>query len=178
MLTRDQTLYQQALEDGAADNLRREAQARGVDPARLVFAPRAPRIADHLARQRLADLFLDTLPYNAHSTTADALWAGLPVLTCAGDTFAGRVAASLLHASGLSDLVTHSLDDYEAKAMALARNPADLVAIRSRTMQAREQSPLFNTARFTRHLEQAFTTMVERSRNGEAPVSFNVAPIA
>jgi predicted O-linked N-acetylglucosamine transferase (SPINDLY family) len=161
----------------AADNLRREAAARGVDPARLVFAPRTDANADHLARQRLADLFLDTLPYNAHSTTADALWAGLPVLTCVGPTFPGRVAASLLHAAGLDDLVTSSLADYEAKALSLARNPADLAALKLRVAQARH-SPLFDTARFTRHLEQAFVAMVERSEAGEAPASFNIAPIA
>ncbi len=95
------------------DNLRAEAVKRGVDPNRLIFAPRQPS-PEHLARHRLADLFLDTLPYNAHTTASDALWAGLPVLTCSGDTFAGRVAGSLLHAVGLPELITFSLDAYEA----------------------------------------------------------------
>ena len=102
----------------------REAAARGVDPARLVFAGRAT-LEDHLARHRLADLFLDTLPYNAHTTASDALWAGLPVVTCQGNAFAGRVAASLLNAVGLPELVTHNLADYEALALRLADRSGD-----------------------------------------------------
>jgi protein O-GlcNAc transferase len=106
----------------AEENLRREAAARGVDPMRLVFAEQIV-LSEHLARHRLADLFLDTLPYNAHTTASDALWAGLPVLACLGNSFAGRVAASLNHAVGLPELVTQSLDEYEALALQLARNP-------------------------------------------------------
>src|SRR5579863_6433892 len=109
----------------AIRNLRREAQNGGVDPNRLVFAQRLPRNEDHLARQILADLFLDTLPYNAHTTASDALWAGLPVLTCLGETFAGRVGASLLQAIGLPELITSSPRDYEARAIELATNPAE-----------------------------------------------------
>src|SRR5205814_3329585 len=107
----------------AASNLRKEAAARGVDPERLIFATRLP-VAEHLARHRLADLFLDTLPYNAHTTASDALWAGLPVLTCRGSAFAARVAASLLGAVGLPELVTDNPADYESLALRLAFDPA------------------------------------------------------
>ncbi len=142
------------LEDNAEArrNLEREAAARGVDPARLVFAPRLPQ-AEHLARHALADLFLDTLPYNAHTGASDALWAGLPLVTCAGNAFAGRVAASLLHAVGLPELVTRSLAEYEALALALARDPARLGSLRKRLADNRTREPLFDTARFCRQLE-------------------------
>ena len=123
--------------EGAERNLRKEAQQRGIDPARLVFADRLPP-EEHLARHRLADLFLDTLPYNAHTTASDALWAGLPVLTCMGDAFAGRVAASLLHAVGLPELVTANLDDYEALALKLARDPALLAEIKAKLAHNRD----------------------------------------
>src|SRR5712691_6705935 len=112
------------------DNLRREATARGVDPGRLIFAPRTPRIDDHLARHQAADLFLDTLPYNAHATASDALWAGLPVVTCAGHSYAGRVGASMLKAAGLPELVTTSLEHYQALALELANDRALLDSIR------------------------------------------------
>ena len=160
-----------------AGNLRRAAEARGIDPGRLVFAPRLPRLADHLARQRLADLFLDTLPYNAHTTSYDALWAGLPVLTCPGEAFSGRVAASLLDAVGLPEMVTATLADYEALALALARDPARLAEIRAKLAGNRETAPLFDSRRFTRHLESAYTAMWERWQRGEAPESFAVAPL-
>ena len=160
----------------ATRNLRQAAADRGVAPARLVFAPRvAP--AEHLARQRLADLFLDTLPVNAHTTASDALWVGLPVLTCAGEAFAGRVAASLLHAIGAPDLVARSLDEYERMAIALARDPERLAAIRARVAGNRTTHPLFDTARFTRHLEAAYRTMHEIALRGESPRAFAVSPI-
>jgi predicted O-linked N-acetylglucosamine transferase (SPINDLY family) len=155
-------------------NLSREAVARGVAPERLVFARRCMP-ADHLARQRLADLFLDTLPYNAHTTCSDALWAGLPVLTVQGSCFAGRVAASLLSAHGVPELITHSLDDYEALALKLARDPAALAAIRQKVVRHRDTYPLFDTMRFTRNLEAAYVTMWERHRRGESPQTFSVA---
>ena len=163
------------LEDNpaAARNLRQQAEARGVDAPRLVFAPRLP-LPEHLARHRVADLFLDTLRYNAHTTASDALWAGLPVLTCAGNTFAARVAASLLHAAGLPELVTHSPAAYEALALQLAREPAQLAALRARLAQQRDTCALFDTARFTRHMESAYTTMVQRQRAGLPPASFDV----
>jgi predicted O-linked N-acetylglucosamine transferase (SPINDLY family) len=161
----------------AMRNLRREAEARGVDATRLIFAPRLERMEDHLARHRLADLFLDTLPYNAHTTASDALWAGLPVLTCQGETFAGRVAASLLHAVGLPELVTANLADYEALALKLAREPTLLAEIKAKLARNRDTTPLFDTERFTRHIESAYVNMWERWQRGEPPQSFSVAPI-
>lgn len=158
----------------AAANLRTEAAARGIAPERLVFAPRAP-LPDHLARHACADLFLDTLPYNAHTTASDALWAGLPLLTCAGATFAGRVAASLLTHVGLPDLVASSPDDYERRAVALATDPQALAALRARLEANRLTTPLFDTARFTRQLERAFEAMHARRREGLAPDHLAVA---
>jgi len=166
------------LENNAAAkrNLKREAEARGVASERLIFA-RNVKLEDHLARHRLADLFLDTLPCNAHTAASDALWAGLPVLTCAGSAFAGRVAASLLNAIGLPELVTHNLADYEALALHLARDKAALAAIKAKLSANRLTMPLFDTDRFRRHLEAAFTTMWERHNRGEPPESFAVPPI-
>ncbi len=161
--------------EGAEKNLRHEAAARGIDPARLVFAVRVP-LEEHLARQRLADLFLDTIPYNAHTTASDALWAGLPVLTCCGKSFTGRVAASLLTAVGLSELITHSLADYEALALRLARDRSLLASIKTKLIRNRENYPLFDSKRFTRHLEAAYTMMWEIWQRGESPRSFDVAP--
>jgi predicted O-linked N-acetylglucosamine transferase (SPINDLY family) len=155
-------------------NLRHEAAARGVAPERLVFAPRAP-VDDHLARHRLADLFLDTLPCNAHATAADALWVGLPLLTCLGDTFAGRVAASLLRAVGLPELVTGSLTEYEELALALAREPERLAPIRAKLMRNRDSEPLFDTARFTRDLESAYTAMWDRHQAGLPPAALQTS---
>jgi predicted O-linked N-acetylglucosamine transferase (SPINDLY family) len=159
----------------ASDRLRREAGARGVAPERLVFAPRITP-AEHLARHRVADLFIDTWPCNAHTTASDALWAGLPVLTCTGETFAARVGASLLHAVGLPELVTHSTADYAALAVALATDPPRLAALRGRLAAQRSIAPLFDTARFTRGLEAAFAAMWARHANGEPPASFAVPP--
>ncbi|MFT3730980.1 MAG: tetratricopeptide repeat protein [Hyphomicrobium sp.] len=156
-----------------ADNLRKEAANRGVDPARLVFAKRAS-IEKHLARHRLADLFLDALPCNAHTTTSDALWAGLPVLTCLGETFAGRVAASLLTAMGVPELVTTNLDDYAKLALDLAQDKAKLEALRNKIIGQRDKAPLFDSTRYTRNLERSFETMVEIKRAGEAPRAFVV----
>lgn len=157
----------------AKRNLRNAAQAHDVAPERLVFAPRA-KSAEHLARQGRADLFLDALPYNAHTTATDALWAGLPVLTCAGASFAGRVAASILGVIGLSELITHSLKKYEELALKLVREPATLAALRAKLARNRTTSPLFDTARYTRNLEAAYKTMWERSERGETPESFDV----
>jgi len=152
----------------AARNLRREAAARGVAPERLVFAPRTP-LAAHLARHRHADLFVDTTPYNAHTTASDALWAGVPVVTCAGTTFASRVAASLLRATGLPELVAADLAGYESLALALARDPARLAAVRERLAATRAVEPLFDTAHFARDLERLYTAMVARQRAGLPP---------
>ncbi len=160
-----------------AANLRREAQARGIDPARLVFAPRRGRIEDHLARYRLADLFLDTLPYNAHATAGDALLAGLPLLTRAGEAFAGRVSGSLLNAAGLPELVTSTPEEYEALAVKLAADGgARLREMRERLARNRLTAPLFDTERYCRHIEAAYTTMWKRYQRGEKPESFSVEP--
>ena len=157
----------------ADTNLRKEAAARGIDPARLIFAGRLP-LEDHLARHRRADMFLDTLPYNAHTTASDALWAGLPLLTCCGESFAGRVAASLLNAVGLPELVTHSLNDYEALALKLATDAALLQSIRRKLAQNRLSYPLFDTDRSRRHIEAAYLTAWEIWQRGESPRSFKV----
>lgn len=163
------------LEDnaGARRNLQESARARGIDPARLVFASRVDH-AEHLARHSVADLFVDTLPYNAHTTASDALWAGLPVLTCLGTSFAGRVAASLLGAVGLPELVTHSLADYEALALKLARDRPALGALREKLARNRITHPLFDSARFCRHIEAAYRRMWEMQERGEPPRSFSV----
>ena len=161
---------------GVTANLRREAAARGVAPQRLVFAPQMPVLADHLARTRLADLFLDTLPYNAHATAAHALWAGVPVLTCRGNSFASRVGASLLRASGLEDLVTDDLRHYENQALQLATSPQRLAGIRARLAANRSRLPLFDTRGYCRALESAYVTMWEGAQAGTAPRSFAVLP--
>jgi len=156
-------------------NLRREASSRGIDPDRLVFAPKMP-LADHLARHRLADVFLDTLPVNAHTTASDALWAGLPVVTCLGNSFVGRVGASLLNAVGLSDLITSSLEEYEELALKLALNPDLIRDAKERLHRNRLTTPLFDIVKYTRHLEDAFDHMIQRWRSGEPPEAFTVAP--
>jgi protein O-GlcNAc transferase len=152
------------------DNLRREAQARGVAGERLHFAAPLPH-NQHLARLRLADLFLDTWPYNAHTTGSDALWAGLPVLTCRGDTFPGRVGASLLQAVGLPELVTHSATAYEALAVTLATHPQQLAALRTRLAQQLPRAPLYDTPRYVRQLEALYQAMADRARAGLAPAT-------
>ena len=143
----------------AEANLRDEARMRGVDPVRLVFAPRLDSQAEHLARYRLADLFLDTLPYNAHTTASDALCVGLPVLTCAGRSLAARVAGSLLHAVGLPELVTDSLEEYHAMAVRLATHPDELTALRARLARNLPGASVFDAERTTRHIEQAYLGM-------------------
>lgn len=148
----------------ATANLREAAEQAGIDPRRLVFAPRLP-LPEHFARHRLADLFLDTLPFNGHTTANDALWAGLPVLTCSGESFAARVAGSLLHAVGLPELVTASLPEYEALALALAHDPAQLAALRERLAVNRDTAPLFDCARYTRNLEALYRRMWEEYRH-------------
>jgi predicted O-linked N-acetylglucosamine transferase (SPINDLY family) len=168
-------LWLKSLNPSAIRNLRHEAKARGVAPERLVFAPRTPRTEDHLARLRLADLFLDTLPYNAHATATDALWAGLPIVTCLGESFPGRVAASVLRSIGLPELVTASLAEYENLARMLAQDQGRLAAIKSKLMRNRETGALFDTVRFTRNLESAYIAMWERQQTGLPPASFAVA---
>jgi predicted O-linked N-acetylglucosamine transferase (SPINDLY family) len=153
--------------------LRQAAARAGIDPQRLIFAGKLPKPA-HLARHALADLFLDTYYVNAHATASDALFSGLPVLTCPGPTFAGRVGASLLRAVGLPELVASDLSAYEARAVELARHPQQLAALRAKLAANRLKMPLFDTARFARDLEQAYQRMWEIHRRGEAPQPFAV----
>jgi predicted O-linked N-acetylglucosamine transferase (SPINDLY family) len=158
----------------AQASLQEEAGRHGVDPDRLVFADCLPNPA-HLARLRLADLFLDTFHYNAHTTASDALWAGLPVVTKAGRQFAARVGASLLHATGLPDLVTECAEDYEALALELATSPDKLAALRSRLAENRLSHPLFDTRLYAGKLEAAYLAAHERYRDGLAPAEIVVA---
>jgi predicted O-linked N-acetylglucosamine transferase (SPINDLY family) len=158
-------------------NLRREAALRNIHPARLIFAPKLDRLEDHLARHRLADLFLDTLPYNAHATASDALWAGLPLVTCTGTSFAGRVATSLVHAIGLPDLATRDLVEYEVLALRLASDPPLLQEVQQRLARNRSTLPLFDTKRRCRHIESAYQTMWDILERGEAAHGFSVAAI-
>lgn len=157
-------------------NLSRQAERCGVDPERIIFAPRVP-YAEHLARQRLAGLFLDTTPYNAGATAVAALWAGVPVLTCLGETFVARMAASMLHALGLRELVTNSLAEYEALARRIASNSKLCAGLKEKLARNRGSHPLFDTARITAHIEQAYMTMVDSLQRGEAPRSFKVAAL-
>ncbi len=162
----------------ARRNLIREAERRGVSGERIDFAPLLPDAGAHLTRLSCADLFLDTCPYNAHTTCMDALWAGLPVVTFMGNSFASRVAASALKAAGMAELIAESAQSYEALALALAREPARLQAIRSKLAGQRSTAPLFDTKLFTRGLEAAFMTMWERQQRGEPAAPFVVAPCA
>jgi protein O-GlcNAc transferase len=154
-------------------NLRLEAEKRGVASGRLNFAPVVP-LAEHLERHRHADLFLDTLPCNAHTTASDALWAGLPVLTCCGDTFAGRVAGSLLTAIGMPELIVGSLEEYEQAALALARDPLRLIALRQRLESDRERSPLFDLPRCTENIEAAYARMWQTWLGRQKPAGFSI----
>lgn len=155
-------------------NLQREALACGIDPVRLVFAPKLPKLEDHLARYRVADLFLDSVPYNAHTTANDALWAGLPVLTCVGEAFAGRVASSLLHAIEMPELAVDTLEEYEAMALKLAKDAPLLGKLRSRLNANRLSAPLFDIKTYTRNIETAYLQMVKTYREGLSPSSFAV----
>jgi predicted O-linked N-acetylglucosamine transferase (SPINDLY family) len=157
----------------SANNLRREAQTRGIGAEKLVFAPRAP-YPDHLARMPAADLFLDSFPFNAGTTASDALWVGLPILTCAGRSFAARMSGSLLRTLGVPELVSRSLREYEAMALRLAQEPERLAAIRRRIANGRATAPLFNTERFCRSLERAYEMMWRRTEQGLAPAPLRV----
>jgi protein O-GlcNAc transferase len=156
-----------------ADNLRHTAESHGVAGTRLIFAPRVA-VEKHLARLKLADLFLDSLPYNAHTTASDALWAGLPLLTCRGTSFPGRVAASMLGAAGLPDLVAETLGDYERLAVMLVSDTARLGAIRQRLLKNRLDCALFDTDRFRRHIEASYATMWDIWLCGEKPRAFGI----
>ena len=157
----------------AVGNLRKEASQRGVDERRLIFAERLDSLPEHLARLRSADLFLDTFPYNAHATALDALWAGVPVLTYAGESFASRVAASLMSAVGLPQLITGSLSEYEDLAVALAADPERLGQLRAVLAQNRSTTSLFDTARYVKNLEAAYEAIYERYLSGAPPAHIN-----
>jgi predicted O-linked N-acetylglucosamine transferase (SPINDLY family) len=159
--------------DSVTRNLRAEAERRGIDPDRLIFADYASHEA-HLARNALADLHLDTFPYGAHTTAADALWAGAPILTRAGASFASRVCGSLLMTIGVPELVTAGAEDYEALAVRLARDKPMLAELRRRIVHGRAHSPLFDTSRFCRSLETAYAAMVELGRSGKPPAEIDV----
>jgi predicted O-linked N-acetylglucosamine transferase (SPINDLY family) len=169
-------LWMLADNESAARNLREEARARGVAPERIVFASRVPA-PEYRARCQLADLCLDTLPYNGHGTTGDMLWSGVPVLTCEGTAFAGRVAASLLHAMGLPGLVAADLEQYEVKALELARDARLLGDLRAKLERNRRSAPLFDTDRFRRHVESAYATMWDTAQRGEPARAFDVEPV-
>ena len=160
-------LWLMSRDDAAQRNLRHEAQQRGIDPSRLVFASRVPRVEDHLARYRQADLFLDTHPYNAHTTAADALMTGLPVITYMGNAFPARVAGSLLHAIGLPELITHSLEDYAALALELATHPERLADVKRRLLANRMTHPLFDTQGFCRKFEAVLQSIAPPGKDQE-----------
>jgi predicted O-linked N-acetylglucosamine transferase (SPINDLY family) len=163
--------------DQVVDHLRKEAAARGVAAERLVFSRRTEHLADYFARYRIADLFLDTFPFNAGATANDALWSGLPLLTCSGDTYPARLSGSLLQALGLPELITRSLSDYEALALKLARDRALLGSLRQKLAENRNSWPLFDMARLTRHVEAAYGAMWQRHQAGLPPESFAVERI-
>lgn len=162
-------LWLSANSDAAMENLKKEVKLRGISPDRVIFASRMPSAADHLARHRAADLFLDTSPYNAHTTASDALWAGLPVLTHIGDAFAGRVAASLLTAVGLPELITHSRSEYEDLAISIAKDPQKLSALKNRLAENRNSAALFKTQAYTENLEKAYSAIYSRYKDGQPP---------
>ena len=162
-------------QEGVKENLRREAGARGVDPARLVFATRIESMADHLARHRAADVFLDTLPFNAQTTAVDALWAGLPVLTCLGQGSFGRVAGSVLMALGMQELVSQDWQGYEAQAVRIGLESGYAKSLKDKLERNRKEAPLFDTARLTRHMESAYEQMDQRVQQGLGPDGFEVA---
>ena len=159
-----------------ANNLRFEAQKRGIDPERLVFAPSAKLMEDHLARHRLADLFLDTFPFTAQTTSIDALRVGLPVLTRMGMSPISRLAGSILYALGMPELVTTSIDEYERLAIELASQPGRLTKLRQKIDRNRLTMPLFDSALYTRHVENVLAQMYERYQCDLAPEHIHVKP--
>lgn len=170
-------LWLYSTHETAEKNLRASAQANGVDANRLIFAPKLP-LDQHLARHHVADIFLDTFPYNAHTTASDALWMGLPVVTLRGNSFASRVAASLLEAVGLPELITRSIGEYESVVLSLAQRPEQLQAYKRHLLERRENSFLFDAQTYARDMEQAYAFMIERSRKGKAAHSFEVRSVS
>jgi predicted O-linked N-acetylglucosamine transferase (SPINDLY family) len=165
---------QAAGQEKVKENLRKEASVRGVDPARLVFADKLESMAEHLARHRLADVFLDTLPFNAQTTAVDALWAGLPVLTCMGEGVIARMAGSVLMALGLEELVTNDWPEYEEKAVRIGLEEGYAKSLKEKLERNRKDSPLFDTQRLTRNMERAYEQMHERVQQGLGPQAFEV----
>jgi predicted O-linked N-acetylglucosamine transferase (SPINDLY family) len=159
--TEDSVLWLSAQNHFAMSNLGKEAERRGIDPSRLIYAQRTELIEDHLARHNVADLFIDTAPYNAHTTLLDALWAGLPAVTCMGDSFASRVAASALNAIELPELITTHREQYESKAIELAARPTKLTDVKDKLRRGILSTTLFNTTRFAESLERAYTLAYE-----------------
>ena len=172
--TPDSVLWLNQLDPAAQNNLKEHAQAKGIDPARIVYAPFVGDDSEHLARLRAADLFLDTPGYNAHATASDALWVGLPVLTVKGSTFPARVGESLLRAIGMEELIARDLDNYEQSALSLAQDRDRLTAMRRKLQENARTKPLFDTSGFTRHLEFAYQSVFDRLRQGLGPASFAV----
>jgi protein O-GlcNAc transferase len=162
----------------AQANLRQRAESRGISPDRLIFSVHVPSKADHLARHSLADLFLDTRYYNAHATACDALWSGVPVLTCPGETFASRVGASLVTSVGLSELIVANLDEYQRRAVELAKNPHSLRDLRDKLEKKRPTAPLFDAKRFVANLERAYRAMWETHAAGRPPRPIDVVESA
>jgi predicted O-linked N-acetylglucosamine transferase (SPINDLY family) len=169
--TENSVLWLQQADATAARNLRQEASRSGIDAGRLIFADRMAALDEHVARLRAADLFLDTRPYNAHSTALDALWASVPLLTYPGESFASRVAASLLRTVGLPELIASSPSQYEETAVELAADPVRLGQLRRKL--AMRDTPLFDTEQYTRSLEAAYKTIVERHYSGSPPDHIN-----
>ena len=162
--------------EAASKNLQKESTLRNVDPKRIIFAPRVKH-SDHLARYKAADLFVDTFPYTAHTTTSDSLWAGLPVLTRIGESFASRVAASLLNAIDLPELVTHTKKEYENKAIELANNPNILKGIKNKLNKNRYTKPLFNTKLFTNNLEMAYLKIYKKYADNKKPSNIEISKV-
>lgn len=162
-------LWLSEMNPSAVSNLKKEAQSAGINPERILFAPRTKQLADHLTRHRLANLFLDTLHYNAHTTASDSLWAGVPVLTCIGESFAGRVAASLLHAIKIPELITYSLDEYERMAVSLAQDATRLNLLRQKLLSNQFTTPLFDPQLFAKDIEALYLAMWDRHRKGLPP---------
>ena len=157
-------------------NLLKEFKKLGIDASRIIFAKRVAEMRDHLARYKLADLFLDTFPYNAHTTSMDSLKAGVPVLTLISKSFAGRVAASLLNAIGLPSLIRTSQDEYESLAIQLGKNPDQLTVIKKQLAENHSTMPLFDTPLFTKHIESAYSMMMNRHWSNLPPEHLHVSP--
>jgi protein O-GlcNAc transferase len=165
---------QAAGQEKVKENLRKEASVRGVDPARLVFAEKIESMAEHLARHRAADVFLDTLPFNAQTTAVDALWAGLPVLTCMGESIFARMAGSVLMALGMAELVSKDWQEYEEKAVRVGLEEGYAKSLKEKLGRNRVDAPLFDTKRLTRNMESAYEQMHERVQQGLGPQTFEV----